>query len=79
MNTYEVLVIEIENETKKFREENQSLRENLAAIIVENNRLKNDDVNDPLGAFRLDYIDNSEKIFDNLRNQIFQISKVIEY
>lgn len=77
MNHYESLVNEIEAEAKTFREDNQSLRENLAAIIAENNRLKTQgDSNDPLGAFRNDFILVSDRIYNNLRTQIHAVNKV---
>lgn len=79
MQTYEALIIDIQNEAKKFRDENLLLRENLTAIIAENNRLKVQNVNDPLGAFRNDYIKVADGIFNNLRNQIFLVKKVLNF
>lgn len=79
MNSYEQLVAEIQLEAKNFQDENRQLRENLAAIIDENNRLraKNGNVvEDSVGTFRRDYIDMAEKIFSNLREQFCLCQRV---
>lgn len=82
MNSYDQLVGEIQLEAKNFQVENRQLRENLAAIIDENNRLRSsrDDGNvndvDLVGSFRRDYIDMAEKIFRNLRDQFVLCQKV---
>lgn len=82
MNSYDQLVGEIQLEAKNFQVENRQLRENLAAIIDENNRLRSgrDDGNgndsDLVGNFRRDYIDMAEKIFRNLRDQFVLCQKV---
>lgn len=76
MRTYEALAVEIQNESKTFREENQSLKGNLAFLIEENKRLKSQDPNDLLGAFRNEYINVADSIFNNLRSQLFLIKKV---
>lgn len=78
MDHYESMVIQIQVEAKKFLVENQSLKENLAAIIEENNRLKTADKDD-FGAFRNDHIAASDRIFNNLRNQIFLINQVCTF
>lgn len=78
MQRYEAMVCEIQSEAAKFRDENLLLRENLAAIIAENTRLKSQNGNDPLGVFRNDYIKIADGIFNNLRNQIFLVKKVKE-
>lgn len=80
MNSYEQLVAEIQHEAKNFQEENRQLRENLAAIIEENNRLRssrNEIAEDLVGSFRNDYIDMAEKIFRNLRDQFVLCQKVM--
>lgn len=80
MNSYEQLVAEIQHEAKNFQEENRQLRENLAVIIEENNRLRmsrsNNESEDLVGNFRRDYIDMAEKIFRNLRDQFVLCQKV---
>lgn len=82
MNSYDQLVGEIQLEAKNFQVENRQLRENLAAIIDENNRLRsgrddgNDNDSDLVGTFRRDYIDMAEKIFRNLRDQFVLCQKV---
>ncbi|CRK97348.1 CLUMA_CG010739, isoform A [Clunio marinus] len=75
MNNYENLVMEIEAEQKRFRYENQHLKESLVAIIEENKRLKSEEQDDPLGAFKNDYIKVADNIFNNLRNQIQSINQ----
>jgi hypothetical protein len=84
MNNYEQLVADIQNEARNFQEENRQLRENLAAIIDENNRLrskqcegKSSEEEDLVGNFRRDYIEMAEKIFRNLREQFVLCTKVI--
>lgn len=79
MNSYEQLVAEIQQEAKNFQMENCQLRENLAAIIDENNRLRSKSgnvVEDLVGTFRRDYIDMAEKIFRNLREQFSLCQRV---
>ena len=76
MRTYETLAIEIQNESKIFRKDNENLKENLLALIEENKRLKSQNPNDLLGAFRNEYINVADSIFNNLRNQLFLIKKV---
>lgn len=82
MNSYEKLVADIQHEARSFQEENRQLRENLAAIIDENNRLRSQqrDGNsneDFVGNFRRDYIEMAEKIFRNLREQFVLCTKVM--
>lgn len=77
MNNYEALVIEIQKEARKFQSENEQLKENLGAIITENNRLKQQENDDPLGIFRSNYIEVADQIFNNLRNQLLLSHKVI--
>lgn len=76
MQTYEALAIEIQKESKISKRENESLKENLATLIEENKRLKSQNPNDLLGAFRNEYINVADSIFNNLRNQLFLIKKV---
>lgn len=84
MNSYDQLVGEIQLEAKNFQVENRQLRENLAAIIEENNRLRSgrDDGNgngndsDLVGNFKRDYIDIGERVFRNLRDQFVLSQKV---
>lgn len=77
MNSYEALVQQIEVEAQSFREENQRLREGLSALIEENNRLRSENKQDPLGVFRNDYVKIADSIFNNFRNQIYQINQVL--
>lgn len=76
MNIYEALALEIGTDTAKFREENKSLVENLAAVIAENNRLNTQVKEDPLGVFRNDYVKTTEEVIHALRSQIYHLSKV---
>lgn len=82
MNNYEQLVADIQNEARNFQEENRQLKENLAAIIDENNRLRSQQRDgksseeDLVGNFRRDYIEMAEKIFRNLREQFVLCTKV---
>lgn len=82
MNSYDQLVGEIQLEAKNFQVENRQLRENLAAIIDENNRLRssrddgNDNDADLVGNFRRDYMMMAENIFRNLRDQFVLCQKV---
>lgn len=76
MRTYESVAIEIQNESKIFRDENQSLKENLATLIEENQRLRSQNANDLVSTFRNEYINVADSIFNNLRNQLFLIKKV---
>jgi hypothetical protein len=80
MNSYDQLVGEIQLEANNFQVENRQLRENLAAIIDENNRLRSsrDDGNDAdlVGNFRRDYMMMAENIFRNLRDQFVLCQKV---
>jgi hypothetical protein len=79
MNSYDQLVAEIQLEAKNFQDENRQLRENLAAIIEENNRLRNRSENvaeDLVGTFRRDYIDMAEKINRNIREQFVLCQRV---
>lgn len=78
MQTYEALIIDIQSEAKKFRDENLVLRENLAAVVSENNRLMAQSANDSLGVFRNNYIKVAEFIFNSLRSKIFLVKKVNE-
>lgn len=76
MDNYEALVRQIELEAQAFRDENQKLREDLSALIEENNRLKSEDKHDPLGVFKNDYVKVADGIFNNLRHQIYQLNQV---
>jgi len=79
MHHYEGLVNDIQLEANKFREENRELKESLAAIIDDNNRLRalqSNKHDESIGAFRNDYIDVSNRIFNNLRNQLVLINQV---
>lgn len=76
MDNYGTLVQQIELEAQAFREENLKLRDDLATLIEENNRLRSDDKNDPLGVFKNSYVKVADAIFNNLRHQIHQISQV---
>lgn len=78
MQKYEALIIDIQSEAKKFRDENLVLRENLATVVSENNRLTTQSVNDPLSVFRNNYIKVADFIFNSLRNKIFLVKKVKE-
>lgn len=79
MNQYEQMIVEIQLEATNFRTESQNLKENLAAIIAENNRLKlQHNQPDSIGAFRNNYIVVADKIFTNLRNQIHLVSQVCD-
>lgn len=76
MNSYESMVINIQDEAKKFREENRGLRDSLESIIEENNELKSNK-NDSISSFRTDYINVADRIFNSLRNQLFLLNQVI--
>lgn len=79
MNKYESMVIEIQSEAKHFRDESKKLKENLAAIILENNRLKEfSSHGNSVAAFRSEYILVADKIFTNLRNQLYLVNQVRE-
>jgi hypothetical protein len=76
MNQYEQMMVEIQMESQSFKTESQSLKENLAAVIAENNRLKLQSDPDGIGAFRNNYILVADKIFTNLRNQLYLVNQV---
>lgn len=76
MNSYEALVVEIQDEAKQFRFENEKLREEFAAVVAENTELKNQtSPNEVLADFRREHLAADDRIFVNLRNQIFFLSK----
>lgn len=75
MNSYESMVINIQDDAKNFREENRVLRESLESIIEENNQLKSNK-NDSISSFRTDYINVADRIFNSLRNQLFLLNQV---
>ena len=75
MNSYELMVINIQDDAKIFREENRILRESLESIIEENNQLKSNK-NDSITSFRTDYINVADRIFNSLRNQLFLLNQV---
>lgn len=75
MNSYEAMVINIQDDAKIFREENRILRESLESIIEENNQLKSNK-NDSISSFRTDYINVADRIFNSLRNQLFLLNQV---
>lgn len=77
MKKYEELILEIQSESTQFKEESKFLKENLAAIIEENNRLRESSGNgSDFAAFKHEYIDVGDKIFSNLRNQIHLANQV---
>jgi uncharacterized protein YukE len=77
MNKYEDMIMEIQAESRQFQEESKQLKENLAVIIAENNKLMEESSNGLSAAqFRNDYFAVADKIFTNLRNQIFHVSQV---
>ena len=75
MNSYESMVINIQDDAKIFRLENRVLRENLESIIKENNQLKSN-INDSISSLRTDYINVADRIFNSLRNQLFLLNQV---
>lgn len=75
MNSYEAMVINIQDDAKIFREENRILRESLESIIEENNQLKSNK-SDSISSFRTDYINVADRIFNSLRNQLFLLNQV---
>lgn len=75
MNKYEEMIIDIQTETKLFRDENKELKDNLAVVIAENNRSK-EASNNGIASFRSEYIIVADKIFTNLRNQLFLVNQV---
>ncbi|XP_070495165.1 girdin [Chironomus tepperi] len=70
MNNYEALVIEIQDEARKFQEDNRKLRRDLENVVAENVRLRNQVPDDPIAEFRSTYIEVADKIFNNMRNQL---------
>lgn len=77
MNNYETLVIEIQNEARNFRLDNQNLKRNLENVIAENKKLRNEVSEDPVADFRSTYIEVADKIFNNMKNQLVLCYKVI--
>ena len=75
MNKYEEMIIEIQTETKLFRDENKELKDSLAMVIAENNQSKEASSYD-IASFRNEYIIVADKIFTNLRNQLFFVNQV---
>lgn len=67
--------MEIQEEVKNLREENERLRKNQAALIDENKRSEE---RDDLAKFRREYIDVADRIFVNFRNQIDMCHRVRE-
>ena len=78
MNSYEALVIEIQNEARNFQVDNQNLRRNLENCIAENKQLRSQIPDDPIAEFRNNYIEVADKIFNNMRNQLVLCYKVNE-
>lgn len=77
MNSYEALVVEIQNEARNFRDDNQKLKRNLENVIEENRRLRNEvHIEDPVTQFRSNYIEVADKIINTLRNQLVLCYKV---
>jgi len=76
MNNYEALVIEIQDEARKFQEDNRKLRRDLESVVAENVRLRNQVPDDPVAEFRNTYIEVADKIFNNMRNQLNLCYKV---
>lgn len=76
MNNYEALVIEIQDEARKFQEDNRKLRRDLESVVAENVRLRNQVPDDPVAEFRNTYIEVADKIFNNMRNQLVLCYKV---
>jgi hypothetical protein len=79
LNNYEDLVHNIQLEARNFQEENNQLRENLAALIEENNRLRSHERVDSIGVFKNEYIAVADKIFNNLRSQLLLSYKVYDF
>ena len=69
------MIVDIQTETKQFTDESKELKNNLAVIIAENNQLK-ELSSLSIASFRSEYILVADKIFTNLRSQIFLVSQV---
>lgn len=76
MNNYEALVIEIQDEARKFQDDNRKLRRDLENVIAENVRLRNQIPDDPIAEFRSAYIEVADKIFNNFKHQLVLCYKV---
>jgi hypothetical protein len=79
MNNYEALVIEIQEEAKRFQEDNRKLRRDLENVVAENVRLRSQVPEDPVAEFRQTYIEIADKIFNNMKNQLVLCYKVTKH
>jgi GTP1/Obg family GTP-binding protein len=70
LNNYEEMVKEIQIEASRNRDENQFIREKLGEIVSQSTPA------DSLETFKREYVEVSDRIFNNLRNQLGLIYQV---